>query len=421
VGGSSLNRSRPEGALGYPARGSMSQSSATLTQANTLTTHGNFGEQSSPSESRLPVLDGVRGVAILLVMVHHFGYGASASTFIGRLLLVLCKHGELGVDLFFVLSGFLITRILFRTRLEPNYFRNFYARRSLRIFPLYYAYLILYFGIVTRFTHFDEARNREAASYQAWIWLYATNILICLRGGYLVASVNHFWSLAVEEHFYLIWPALVKYFDIRRILVVCLVAFAIANACRGVIAWQNWSPYAATVFTLCRVDSLAAGALLAVFEQTQPKERIVRAARITFWTLLALVVLYIALPHHTAWSTPVGVMEGSSTAVIFACTIALAVWGPRHSPLSRLFEVRFLRTLGTYAYGLYVLHHPIRIALQRLIPFERVGVLVHSYPLGLFLHSLLAGAASLVAALLSYHLFEKHLLKLKRFFEPRSA
>jgi peptidoglycan/LPS O-acetylase OafA/YrhL len=392
----------------------MSQGSASLE-------HGGTREQ-WPADPRVPILDGVRGVAILLVMFHHFGYGATAKTFVGQLLLVLCGYGELGVDLFFVLSGFLITRILLRSRLDAHYFRNFYARRSLRIFPLYYAYLIFYFGLVTRFTHLDEARNREASSYQAWIWLYATNILICLRGGYLVASINHFWSLAVEEHFYLFWPAFVRYFDKRRMLIVCGAAFVVAIACRSVIAWNNWTPYAANVFTLCRVDSLAAGALVAVLEQIRSTGWIVRRARVTFWTMLGLVVLRtLVLRGQSVWSDAAYVVEDSASALIFASTIAIAVWGPGSSPLSRLFRMRFLRWLGTYAYGLYVFHHPVRILLQRLIPFEKLGTIVHSYGLGLFLHGLLAGTASLVIALLSYHLFEKHLLRLKRFFETRAA
>src|SRR3954462_10785078 len=126
----------------------------------------------------LPVLDGVRGIAIIMVMVRHFVYGATAHNFAGQVLLTICSLGRSGVDLFFVLSGFLITRILFRTRLEPHYFRNFYARRALRIFPLYYANLILYLGVVPRFPHIDRARAAEASSYQGWVWLYATNILI---------------------------------------------------------------------------------------------------------------------------------------------------------------------------------------------------------------------------------------------------
>lgn len=368
--------------------------------------------------SHLPILDGVRGFAITSVMVHHFAYGATAETLVGRVILHLCELGTQGVDLFFVLSGFLITRILLRTREDPHYFRNFYARRSLRIFPLYYAYLIFYFGFVLRFTHIDHARAREASSYQAWIWLYATNILICVRGEYLLSSVNHFWSLAVEEHFYLVWPALVRRFDPRRMLVVCCVASLIAIATRGLIALESWSPYAANVFTLCRIDSLAAGALLAVLERTCSSQFILRVTRVIFWAVLGLaVVTTMAFNDRAGWPKVAEVFGYSATAIIFACTIAIAVWGPRTNPLSRLFNARFLRWLGTYAYGLYVFHHPIRIFLQRILPFEKLGVLVHSYRLGLILHGSLAGSLSLIVALLSYHLFEKRLLRLKRFFE----
>jgi peptidoglycan/LPS O-acetylase OafA/YrhL len=374
-------------------------------------------EQQTTDDTRIPVLDGVRGVAILMVMLHHFAYGATAQTFLGRATLVTFEGGHLGVDLFFVLSGFLITRILLRTRLDQHYFRNFYARRALRIFPLYYAYLIFYFGFVTRFTHFDSARTTEASSYQLWIWLYATNILICLRGGFIVASVNHFWSLAVEEHFYLLWPALVRRFDARRMLLICGASFIIAIACRGLITWQNWSPYAANVFTFCRIDALSAGALLAVFERLYPAEAIVRGARWTLWTLLGLVALgAMAFNGQRAWGNAAETIGYSVTALIFAALIALVVWGTRPNALWRVFQTRFLCWLGTYAYGLYVFHHPIRIVLQRLLPFEKLGRLLHSYVLGLVVHGLLSGAISIVVALLSYHLFEQRILRLKRFF-----
>jgi peptidoglycan/LPS O-acetylase OafA/YrhL len=365
----------------------------------------------------MPILDGVRGVAILMVMLRHFVYGATSTTFLGGAILSVCNLGVLGVDLFFVLSGFLITGILLRTRSDAHYFRNFYARRALRIFPLYYAYLIFYFGFVTRFTHFDRARAAEAASYQGWIWLYATNILICVRGGYLVASINHFWTLAVEEHFYLVWPALVRRFDIQRMLNVCVAAFVVAIICRGIITWQHWSPYAANVFTLCRVDSLATGALLAIFARTQSTETITVVARRTFWILFGLSVIgNFAFDGRAWWSATTETVGASVVALIFASTVALAVWGSPRNLLSRLFGMRSLRWLGTYAYGLYVLHFPIRIFLQRALPFEKLGRLLHSYALGLLVHGLLCGAVSIIAALLSYHLFEERLLRLKRFF-----
>jgi peptidoglycan/LPS O-acetylase OafA/YrhL len=366
----------------------------------------------------VPVLDGVRGIAIVMVMFRHFAYGATAHNFAGRVLLTLCGLGGLGVDLFFVLSGFLITRILFRTRLDPHYFRNFYGRRALRIFPLYYAYLIFYFGFVTRFTHFDRTRGAEASSYQGWVWLYATNILICLRGNYIVASINHFWSLAVEEHFYLVWPALVRVFEMRRMLAVCGIAFVIAIGCRAITRWESWSPYAANVFTLCRIDSLAAGAAVAVFERRYSSAAIARGARRVFWISLGILAAWgLTLGRYSIGQVLAEILGSSGVALLFASLIGLAVWGPARSIARRFFLTRFLCWIATYAYGLYVLHQPIRILLQRVLPFESIGKHVHSYALGLLLHGSLAGAVSLVFALLSYHGFEKLFLKQKRFFE----
>lgn len=372
------------------------------------------------SNPKIPALDGVRGAAIIMVMLRHFSHGAVAHDLPGKIILSVCGMGVAGVDLFFVLSGFLITRILLRTRLAPHYFRDFYARRTLRIFPLYYAYLILYFGFVTRFTHFDRARAIEASSYQGWVWLYATNILICLRGNYIVASVNHFWTLAVEEHFYLVWPALVRFFDPRRMLAVCGVAFAIAIGCRAIFAWGGWSLYASNVFTLCRVDSLAAGAAVAVLERTHSGAIIARGAGRLFLCSAGLLALWAVFPGGSGVTQFVAETFGSSVvAVLFASCIALAVWGPAHGLPRRFFMLRFLCWIATYAYGLYVLHQPIRILLQRALPFETLGRHLHSYALGLVAHGALTGIISLVVAFISYHAFEKQFLKLKKFFEPR--
>lgn len=368
----------------------------------------------------VPVLDGIRGVAIIMVMLRHFTHGAVAHGFAGKLILAVCGMGVSGVDLFFVLSGFLITRILLRTRLDSHYFRNFYVRRTLRIFPLYYAYLILYFGFVTRFTHFDRARAIEASSYQSWVWLYATNILICLRGNYIVASVNHFWTLAVEEHFYLVWPALVRFFDVRRMLTVCAAAFLLAIGSRALFSWGGWSLYATNVFTLCRVDSLAVGAAVAVLERSSNGTAIAGAARRVFWGALGLVTAWELIPSGNRFGQVLNEVFGSSVvALLFASSITLAVWGPAGSLLRRFFMLRFFCWIATYAYGLYVLHQPIRILLQRAVPFEAVGRHLNSYALGLLVHGLLTGALSLLFAFASYHAFEKQFLKLKRFFEER--
>src|SRR5262245_16358318 len=150
------------------------------------------------SRSHYPGLDGLRGIAILLVILYHnFGF------------IPFLNYGWLGVDLFFVLSGFLITEILLKTRTTTNYFKNFYTRRVLRIFPLYYLCLILViviFPLIKNFPY-DLSFYREN---QVWFWFYLQNwMLIFKQWNDSAILLNHFWSLAVEEQFYIVWPLLV--------------------------------------------------------------------------------------------------------------------------------------------------------------------------------------------------------------------
>lgn len=369
----------------------------------------------------IPALDGVRGLAVLLVMFHHFAYGAEGTSLPAKLVVWFAEGGWMGVDLFFVLSGFLITGILLDARNTPHYYRNFYARRTLRIFPLYYGYLFVMCVIVARILHLDPQRSDELLSYQHWLWLYVSNVLICIRGSFLVASVNHFWTLAIEEHFYLIWPTVVRWVEPRRMWLACLACIAVALAARiGFHVSDVWRP-APMVFTLCRIDALAMGGLLCVLARSPEHRELLR--RGSRWALLltAPVVLLFLLggngrPLPDAILRTVGYSLIALFCAGFLCQVLLS-----EGALKRWLVHPVLRTFGIYAYGLYVFHHPIRIILQRALPFENLGQAVGSYWLGLALHSLVALALSVGVALASYHLYEKQFLKLKRFFTYRSA
>ena len=155
------------------------------------------------------MLDGVRGLAVSMVLVFHFVGEMQPTNWAERAVVSVSKYGLLGVSLFFVLSGFLITGILYEACGKPHYFRNFYMRRVLRIFPLYYGVLALVFFVaplipLLRGPSFDHLLDR-----QAWAWLYGINIYIAKEGDWSFSFLNHFWSLSVEEHFYLFWPLIV--------------------------------------------------------------------------------------------------------------------------------------------------------------------------------------------------------------------
>ena len=150
----------------------------------------------------IAALDGIRGTAILLVVIHHLARSVEFEFNLIHPLLRGAAFGWIGVDLFFVLSGFLITGILYDSKASGGYFKNFHMRRVLRIFPLYYGALLL---VLLLRAIWPEAGIYGSES-QAWVWVYLTNVVIARKGLGVFGLVDHFWYLAVEQHFYLVWP-----------------------------------------------------------------------------------------------------------------------------------------------------------------------------------------------------------------------
>src|SRR3954464_13470573 len=175
-------------------------------------------------DKNIPALDGLRGLAIILVLLFHFTPEGGGSTPIGHMMRWVSQLGWCGVDLFFVLSGFLITGILFDARGSANYFKNFYMRRVLRIFPLYYGVLIVVFLVVPIFKTMT-AQDLQLMQNQHWLWLYAANIPPAISNEWTLMNqwvrLSHFWSLAIEEHFYLLWPAVVYFFSRKTVMKIC--------------------------------------------------------------------------------------------------------------------------------------------------------------------------------------------------------
>lgn len=378
-------------------------------------------EQPAPSRRHISALDGIRGLAILVVLVFHLSDGyiwqfkAQPSG-----LWQVVRLGWSGVNMFFVLSGFLITGILLDSRDSPQYFRNFYARRALRIFPLYFAFMT---ALTLALMVAPGVRYTFGTASLLWTWLYATNISMALYGWMGPATLIPFWSLAVEEHFYLVWPLLIARLSTRVLLVGMPVLWAAVVLGRTVAVLAGVSTAAVYALTPFRLDALVLGGFLALLLRADPDVWSARVRRSAPWLaataalLLALLVYHRGPSHEGAWMQSAGytLFDG-----LFASLVVAVTFGPQPPVLSRMLSGSVLRTLGKYSYGLYVIHSVVlRVLLQsatgtalwkRLVP----GSLPPLARFGVEVAVSLAVVAVLTYA--SWHLLEKRALAFKRLF-----
>ena len=221
----------------------------------------------APFGKHIVCLDGVRGIAILLVMCAHLMPSQPIGFVPLEYVRKVFEAGWIGVDLFFVLSGFLITGILLDSRGRAHALRNFYARRSLRIFPLYFAVLIGGLLLLPALGYTYEGQQ-ATESNQLWLWTYTTNLFIVSEQSYFFTAdglkLAHLWSLAVEEHFYLAWPLAVLYLPVRRLMGISLSIILGALLIRCVIYLNGSAGLTNYVLTICRMDSLMFGSVLAL-------------------------------------------------------------------------------------------------------------------------------------------------------------
>ncbi|HEX5760501.1 MAG TPA: acyltransferase [Thermoanaerobaculia bacterium] len=373
---------------------------------------------SPPAGAHLPALDGVRGVAILLVLLLHFTVygGPPPSALPDRIFHELAAAGWVGVDLFFVLSGFLITGILYDAKGSRRYFRNFYARRVLRIFPLYYGSLLIFLVLLPAL--FPEHAGLQSLRRDGpWYWAYLSNVLVAREGWPEFGALGHFWSLAVEEQFYLLWPVVVLLCSRRTLMVLCLTLVAASFALRVGLGLAGRET-AAFVLTPARIDALAAGGLLALAARgphgLRPLSRWARpAAAASAVALASLFVWRRGLPAEDFVVSTVGY---TLLACLFAALVLLALTSPPQAALGRLFASSGLVFFGRYSYGLYVFHHPLLFLKPQALSYGALPTVLGSRLPGLLLFLLAATAVSAAAAFLSWHLYEKQFLKLKERF-----
>jgi peptidoglycan/LPS O-acetylase OafA/YrhL len=371
---------------------------------------------------RLPALDGLRGVAILLILTSHlFQFAVERpATPVGRLAYDTVMTGWIGVDLFFVLSGFLITGILRHTKSSPRYFRNFFARRTLRIFPLYFAALAVTTVLLPAILP-QDVRVQIWAQQSPWYWTYAANVAVALRGWNPTSTqgLDHFWSLAVEEQFYVLWPLAVWFLRRRTLIRLCAACGLVSIGVRLVLHSLGHVE-AAFVLMPARMDALAAGALVALVAESQEDFRRIQAgaAPIACVGAAMMAIMIVTRGGFILEDRVIQSVGYTIIAVIFAMLLVGAMSSPR---LTTALANAPLRFFGQYSYGLYVIHVPLLL----LIPPATFSVLIRTTGasetfarvagLGVFTAMCVALAVAI------FHAYERPFLRLKDRFEAADA
>jgi peptidoglycan/LPS O-acetylase OafA/YrhL len=372
-----------------------------------------FASTSGYSQRHILSLDGIRGIAIGLVLMVHLLW---ANTETGSSLIRLVGHiraaGWVGVDLFFSLSGFLITGILFDSLHSNHYFKNFYARRILRIFPLYYGVILVLFVV---FRPHNFAQGRPLFLLLAYLqntplWWNGINPPLIVR------TTDHLWSLAVEEQFYLVWPILIFLIrDRRKLLWVALTLAALAPVTRAIMLAHGASFGATYNITICRADSLLGGAWLALMMRGGLRTTVLRYASTAFAAALLGCAMIAWRTGSFDWqlNRPINLYGYSIVAIGSTALIAMALRPGSYT--SRMMQLRFLRFLGRYSYGIYIFHIIVFTLMSVTItPFLMSHI--HSkilYHLVLMITVLLI---TIPLAMLSFEFYEKPFLKLKKRF-----
>lgn len=360
----------------------------------------------------LPVLDGVRGLAVFLLLMHQFVLPSSLTSVPGRLFERTLQVGWIGVQLFFVLSGFLITSVLIEARHANGSVMAFYGRRVLRIFPLYY--LLLAAAVLLPYVTQVPPLLRGEPGQMTLNWVYLSNWRL---SGPTV--LGHTWSLAVEEQFYLVWPFVVRAFAGRRLLRACLTLAAVSLLLRIVLRAWGADPQLVYQNTFTRMDALALGAAgaAAVRDNDLLKWLEPRLGKILAISSVTLAVVAArGLGRTTALTQTAGY---SLLAIVFALVVLRAVLDQaRGGGLVRFLSWAPLRSLGKYSYGIYILQLPLQIwvstvLLPNLLAFK--GDLRYVVVQAVYFAVMVVVAFGLAFAL--YHLYEKRFLALKRYLQ----
>ncbi len=355
-------------------------------------------------------LDGVRGIAIIGVTLYRYGNELDPSASSALAIAKGCfSVGERGVDLFFVLSGFLITGILLSTKSKSGFFRNFIVRRALRIFPLYFATLLVCLFIVPGMLStkvFDLPSNN-----QCYLWTYTPNLYMAWENSWCFGPLDHFWSLAVEEHFYLLWPIAAYFLSTKSLLRVSVATVLVVGVIRAFASMWPGCSVAVNVLTIFRCDALCMGAILAIimYQRVHVHRMMWFARRCLPFVAIASLVFVVT---GKRWMT----LPHTIIPALMVVVLAIIVTGKKSDWLSRQFRRPCLRWFGKYSYGMYVVQLPLVTMLPISTLTWTLGTeAANPILIGTFYVATMLGLTS-VFAYVTFHQFENRFLSLKRYF-----
>jgi peptidoglycan/LPS O-acetylase OafA/YrhL len=362
-----------------------------------------MGSQTTVIKKHIPQLDGIRGLAIILVVSYHYSGNYPVFSF-----------GWCGVDLFFVLSGYLITSRLIDLEKQKNPLLKFYTNRALRILPLYYLTLIIFYA---GFNLLVRKENMYLFDFYKHNWagfvLFFQNWSIIHYDGVKENYLNHFWSLAIEEQFYLIWPFFLYQFAQKKffyklifiiILLILLTRTFLYIQYPGI---DNFKYFFCNTF--CRMDSFLTGGCLFLFQKSNKAKQFARFGLAAFFIIIA----GIYFTGNSNVSNPFISTIGFSLIAIAFAGLIHAASNNSSGIISVLFNYRWLRFTGKISYGLYIFHWIVLIALESRLEQGLSQFTSFNNRLAHGLSLLICLTISYSISVISYFYFEMYFLKRK--------
>jgi peptidoglycan/LPS O-acetylase OafA/YrhL len=363
-------------------------------------------------KAHYPGLDGLRGIAVISVIIFHTLWNSPSNSTAEKLVIHAANVGWVGVDLFFVLSGFLITGILLDQRENLHFFRTFYTRRVLRIVPVYATFLLFIMWLAPAVHAASPEAATRLVETQGWYWAYLVNVFLATHGfGAAAQGTSHLWSLSVEEQFYLIWPLAVAFLPRSQLPRLAIACVLVAEICRVAIASSGASGEINYALLPTRMDTLAVGGLLAcAFRDRALLAVIVRWRRQLICTAFLLLALPLVVEHkldNQRMLDQVFAYPAIATLCGFAVMSACET--------SSWLSCRGLRFVGRYSYGMYIWHVAVMTVLGTETTLLTPKIVHGSYLIYYLRACLVLLMTTTLVSIISWYLIEHPFLRLKRF------